>query len=110
MFFSLEGKDRQLCSVDLKQLTSRARQVNSAVPLTALTSQGIEKITNCHLFAVGQVRVKHFLCVKTFFSGNEVYLNTRFSTTCFIFLSLSNERQSGKLFSCFVDVFVYLRF
>ncbi len=59
LFVFLVGKDRQLCSVDLKQLASRARQVNSAVPLTALSSQGIEKITNCHLFAVGQVRVKH---------------------------------------------------
>lgn len=51
----LTGKDRQLCSVDLKQVTSRARQSNSSLPLTELSSQGIEKITNCHLFAVGQV-------------------------------------------------------
>lgn len=51
------GKDRQLCSVDLKQVTSRARHSNSTVPILELTSQGIEKITNCHLFAVGQVCV-----------------------------------------------------
>ena len=49
------GKDRQLCSVELKQVMSRARQTHSTVPLTALVSQAVEKITNCHLFAVGQV-------------------------------------------------------
>ena len=53
--FFFEGKDRQLCSVDLKQVTSRARQSNSTSPPTELTSQAIEKITNCHLFAIGQV-------------------------------------------------------
>lgn len=52
----LVDKDRQLCCVDLKQVTSQARQSNSTSPLTELTSQAIEKITNCHLFAIGQVR------------------------------------------------------
>lgn len=56
LFCFFVGKDRQLCSVDLKQVTSRARQSNSTSPLTELTSQTIEKITNCHLFAIGQVR------------------------------------------------------
>ena len=51
----LVDKDRQLCCVDLKQVTSQARQSNSTSPLTELTSQPIEKITNCHLFAIGQV-------------------------------------------------------
>ena len=55
IFVFLEGKDRHLCSVDLKQVMSRARQTNSTVPLNALTPQAIEKITNCHLFAVGEV-------------------------------------------------------
>jgi hypothetical protein len=53
----LLGKERHLCSVDLKQLNSRAKQVNSEVPLTPLTSQTIEKIKNCHLFAMGQVTI-----------------------------------------------------
>ena len=53
--FVLVGKDRHLCSVDHKQLISRSRQTNSPVPLTPLATQAIEKITNCHLFAVGQV-------------------------------------------------------
>ena len=58
--FCLLGKDRQLCSVELKQIMSRARQTNSAVPLNPLASQAIEKITNCHLFAVGQVCRKFY--------------------------------------------------
>lgn len=49
------GKERHLCSVDLKQLSSRAKQVYSEVPLAPLTSQAVEKIKNCHLFAMGQV-------------------------------------------------------
>ena len=59
-FFCLLGKDRQLCSVELKQIMSRARQTNSAVPLNPLAPQAIEKITNCHLFAVGQVCRKFY--------------------------------------------------
>ena len=49
------GKERNLCCVELKQLMGRARQTNSEVPLNPLTPQVIEKIKNCHLFAVGQV-------------------------------------------------------
>ena len=60
VLFCLLGKDRQLCSVELKQIMSRARQTNSAVPLNPLASQAIEKITNCHLFAVGQVCRKFY--------------------------------------------------
>ena len=60
VLFCLLGKDRQLCSLELKQIMSRARQTNSAVPLNPLASQAIEKITNCHLFAVGQVCRKFY--------------------------------------------------
>lgn len=61
----IAGKDRQLCSVDLKQVTSRARQSNSSSPLTELTSQAIEKITNCHLFAIGQCDSNFYICAAT---------------------------------------------
>lgn len=61
----IAGKDRQLCSVDLKQVTSRVRHSNSTVPILELTSQGIEKITNCHLFAVGQCEGNFYICAAT---------------------------------------------
>ncbi|XP_015770493.1 PREDICTED: citron Rho-interacting kinase-like [Acropora digitifera] len=61
----IAGKDRQLCSVELKQVTSRARQTNPTVPLNALIPQIIEKITNCHLFAVGQCEGNYYICVAT---------------------------------------------
>ncbi|XP_022780494.1 citron Rho-interacting kinase-like [Stylophora pistillata] len=61
----IAGKDRLLCSVDLKQVTSRARHSNSTVPITELTPQGIEKITNCHLFAVGQCEGNFYICAAT---------------------------------------------
>jgi len=61
----IAGKDRHLCSVDLKLVMSRARQTNSTVPLNALTPQAIEKITNCHLFAVGECEDNYFICAAT---------------------------------------------
>ncbi|XP_067033704.1 citron rho-interacting kinase-like [Acropora muricata] len=61
----IAGKDRQLCSVELKQVTSRARQTNPTVPLNALIPQIIEKITNCHLFAVGQYEGNYYICAAT---------------------------------------------
>ncbi|KAK3710123.1 hypothetical protein QZH41_001607 [Actinostola sp. cb2023] len=61
----IAGKERNLCCVDLKQLQSRARQVNSEVPLTPLTTQTIEKIKNCHLFAIGQFDGSQFICAAT---------------------------------------------
>lgn len=61
----IAGKDRHLCSVDVKQVTSRARQTNPSVPLNELTPQVIEKITNCHLFAVGQCEENYYICAAT---------------------------------------------
>ncbi|XP_048583175.1 citron Rho-interacting kinase isoform X2 [Nematostella vectensis] len=61
----IAGKERVLCAVDLKQLTSRARQTNSSVPLKPLESHPIDKIKNCHLFAVGQCDGNQFICAAT---------------------------------------------
>ncbi|CAH3013773.1 unnamed protein product [Porites evermanni] len=65
LLIMIAGKDRQLCSLELKQIMSRARQTNSAVPLNPLASQAIEKITNCHLFAVGQCEGNYYICAAT---------------------------------------------
>ena len=52
--FCFSGIDRELLSVDLKQLEACTKQ-SREVPLTALEFQNVGNIMNCHLFASKKV-------------------------------------------------------
>ena len=52
--FIFLGIDRELLSVDLKQLEACTKQ-SREVPLTPLEFQNVGNITNCHLFASKKV-------------------------------------------------------
>ena len=55
--FFLEGKDRALCRLDVKELSTKWRHLVSSSRPQTVNAKSIEKIKNCHLFAYGKVCV-----------------------------------------------------
>ena len=55
------GKERELCYIDVYDLESRLKQLQSGSSISAITSQQIEKVKGCHLFNVQKVRALNLL-------------------------------------------------
>ncbi|XP_028400493.1 citron Rho-interacting kinase-like isoform X3 [Dendronephthya gigantea] len=90
----ISGIDRELLSVDLKQLEACTKQ-SREVPLASLDFQTVGNITNCHLFASRKVEDGTFLCAAL---PNKIsILRFNSSMNCFV---TRNEIDSSEPCSC----------
>ena len=55
----IAGKERELCYIDIFDLESRLKQLQSGASISAITSHQIEKVKTCHLFIVEKVNINH---------------------------------------------------
>ena len=49
------GKDRSLCRLEGKEISTKWRHLISSSRPQTINTKSIEKIKNCHLFAIGKV-------------------------------------------------------
>eukprot|EP00794_Sanderia_malayensis_P014180 gene14180-15659_t len=59
---AITGKDRSLCSMEIKELSTKWRHLSSSSRPQTVSTKNIEKIKNCHLFAVGKCDNDYYLC------------------------------------------------
>ncbi|CAB4000998.1 citron Rho-interacting kinase isoform X1 [Paramuricea clavata] len=90
----ISGVDRELLSVDLKQLEACTKQ-SREVPLAPLECQNVGNITNCHLFASKKVEDGMFLCAALPNKISVLRFNT--SMNCFV---TRKEIDSSEPCSC----------
>ena len=53
--FLITGKERLFCTIDVKDLQNRLKQLISGSLISAISSHQVEKVKNCHLFTVAKV-------------------------------------------------------
>jgi len=65
MVLLITGKDRLFCSVSLKDLENRLKQLHMGASISALSPYQIEKVKSCHLFTVAKVDNEYYACAAT---------------------------------------------
>eukprot|EP00795_Rhopilema_esculentum_P015111 gene15111-6292_t len=62
IIIAITGKDRLLCRIEVKELSTKWRHLISSSRPQSVHSKVIEKVKNCHLFAVGKVSGAYYIC------------------------------------------------
>jgi len=93
LIIAIVGKDRVLCRLDVKELSTKWRHIISSSRPQTISSKVIEKIRNCHLFAVGKCEEAFYLCAA---SANRIFL-LRYHNGSFL---IKQEFETSEPCSC----------
>ncbi|XP_065663898.1 citron Rho-interacting kinase isoform X3 [Hydra vulgaris] len=63
--FVIAGKDRLFCTIEIKDLQNRLKQLVTGSLISAISSHQIEKVKNCHLFSVFKIDNEYYACAAT---------------------------------------------